>query len=146
MRAIEAASDSLYREKGVSAETSSAAARQNRADALGLVAERALAAGFGENAPVSGTKAERYQVLLHVDSETLSAEGELGQSELEDGTRVSAETSRRLACDGAVVRIGHGSDGSILDAGRKTRTIPPSVRRALEGSRNGTSTWARLTT
>jgi hypothetical protein len=98
-----------------------------------LVAERALAAGFGENAPVSGTKAERYQVLLHVDAETLKEDGSgLGQSELEDGTRVSAETSRRLSCDAALVEIGHGRDGSVLDVGRKTRTIQPSVRRALE--------------
>ena len=91
-----------------------------------------MAVGFGENAPVSGTKAERYQVLLHVDAETLKEDGGLGQSELEDGTRVSAETSRRLACDASVVRIGHASDRSVLDVGRKTRTIPPSVRRALE--------------
>ena len=136
MRAIEAAGDALYREKGlknVSAETSFEDAAHRRADALGLVAERAMAAGFGENAPVSGTKAERYQVLLHVDAETLKEDGTgLGQSELEDGTRVSAETSRRLSCDAAVVEIGHGRDGSVLDVGRKTRTIPPSVRRALE--------------
>jgi hypothetical protein len=134
MRAVEAASDALYHErKNVSAETSFQDAAHRRADALGLVAERALAAGFGENAPVSGTKAERYQVLLHVDAETLKEEGSgLGQSELEDGTRVSAETSRRLSCDAAVVEIGHGRDGSVLDVGRKTRTIPPAVRRALE--------------
>jgi len=134
MRAVEAASDSLYHErKNVSAETSFRDAAHRRADALALVAERALAAGFGENAPVSGTKAERYQVLLHVDEDTLKSDGSgLGQSELEDGTRVSAETSRRLSCDAAVVEIGHDSGGSILDVGRKTRTIPPSVRRALE--------------
>ncbi len=136
MRAVEASSDALYREKGpknVSAETSFQDAAHRRADALGLVAERAMAAGFGESAPVSGTKAERYQVLLHVNAETLKEDGSgLGQSELEDGTRVSAETSRRLSCDAAVVEIGHGRDGSVLDVGRKTRTIPPSVRRALE--------------
>jgi len=74
-------------------ETSSREAARRRADALGLVAERALAAGFGGDgeSPLSGTKAERYQVLLHVDAETLSEEGGLGQSELEDGTRVSYE-------------------------------------------------------
>ena len=135
MRAVEAASDALYREKSpenVSAETSSQESARRRADALSLLAERALAAGFGWSAPVSGTKAERYQVMLHVDSETLRSEGEPGQSELEDGTRVSAETSRRLSCDASVVRIGHGSNGSVLDVGRKTRTIPPAVRRALE--------------
>ena len=138
MRAIEAASDALYREKGVSAETSSEESARLRADALALLAERALAAGFGESAPVSGTKAERYQVLLHVDAETLKSDGSgLGQSELEDGTRVSAETSRRLSCDGAVVGIGHASDGSVLGVGRRTRTIPPAVRRALEARDRG---------
>jgi hypothetical protein len=138
MRAIEAASDSLYREKSVSAETSSQGSARLRADALALLAERALAAGFGESAPVSGTKAERYQVLLHVDADTLKSDGSgLGQSELEDGTRVSAETSRRLACDGAVVGIGHASDGSVLGVGRRTRTIPPAVRRALEARDRG---------
>ena len=140
MRAVEAAGDALYREKSVSAETFSA---QRRADALALVAERALAAGFDSSsdssarAPLSGTRAERYQVHLHVDAETLSEDGGLGQSELEDGTRVSAETSRRLACDASVVRIGHASDGAVLDVGRKTRTIPPAVRRALEARDRG---------
>ena len=140
MRAVEAAGDVLYREKSlknVSAETCFEDAAHRRADALGLVAERALAAGFGESAPVSGTKAERYQVLLHVDGETLKEDGGLGQSELEDGTRVSAETSRRLACDAAVVEIGQAHDGSVLDVGRKTRTIPPAVRRALEARDRG---------
>ncbi|MDP2482029.1 MAG: DUF222 domain-containing protein, partial [Candidatus Palauibacterales bacterium] len=141
MRAVEAAGDALYREKGaksVSYEASPREGARRRADALALVAGRALAAGFDSSAdssaraPLSGTRAERYQVLLHVDTETLSEDGGLGQSELEDGTRVSAETSRRLACDASVVRIGHASDRSVLDVGRKRRTIPPAVRRALE--------------
>ncbi|NIY07538.1 MAG: DUF222 domain-containing protein, partial [Gemmatimonadetes bacterium] len=89
--------------KGATDRESERAARRRRADALGLLAERAMAAGFGgadgRGAPVSGTRAERYQVMLHVDADTLDAEAEPGRSELEDGTRVSAETSRRLACD-----------------------------------------------
>jgi hypothetical protein len=140
MRAVEAAGDALYREKGpkgVSAETSSRESAQRRADALGLVAERALAAGFSDTAPLSGTRAERYQVLLHVDAETLTEDGGPGQSELEDGTRVSAETSRRLSCDASVAEIGHGSDGSVLSVGRKRRTIPPALRRALEARDRG---------
>ena len=145
MRAVEAAGDALYRERGpfaenVSAETSRRAAAQRRADAIGLMAERSLAAGFGANeaeggpdVPLSGTRAERYQVLLHVDSDTLAEEGSgLGRSELEDGTRVSAETSRRLACDASVVPIRHGNGANYLDVGRKTRTVSPALRRALE--------------
>jgi hypothetical protein len=31
-----------------------------------------------------------------------------------------------------VVRVSHAANGSILDVGRKTRTISPALRRALE--------------
>ncbi len=62
------------------------------------------------------------------------------RSEVEPGIRVSAEprsarrrqTSRRLCCDASVVRVAHAPDGSVLDVGRRTRTIPPALRRALE--------------
>ena len=177
MRAIEAASDALYREQASEpahahqyeseddAERGRAAGRR-RADAVALMAECALAAGFGggggdggggdesaggevnragggdggagpdeatKNAvPISGTRAERYQVVLHVDDGTLTAEGEPGQSHLEDGTHVSAETSRRLSCDSGHVIMTHDvGTGSILSVGRKTRTVSPALRRAL---------------
>ena len=162
MRALEMAADAQYRK---TRRSEAMKATQRWADALGLLAERAMAVGFGDadvsaetpggaesdgpeeedasrpaqgcgcrcsDAPVSGSRAERYQVLLHVDAATLSADGEPGRSHLEDGTGVSAETSRRLACDAAVVRIGRGADGSVLDVGRRTRTVPPALRRALE--------------
>ena len=105
---------------------------QRRADAVGLLAERALAAGFTENAPVSGSRAERYQVMLHIEAATLTEDTEPGRSELEDGTRVSAETARRLSCDASRVLVRHNADGSVLDVGRKTRTISPALRRALD--------------
>jgi hypothetical protein len=91
----------------------------------------------GADAPISGCRAERYQVLLHVDPATLSADVEPGRSELEDGTRVSGETSRRLSCDAGLVRVEHGEDGAVLSVGRKTRTVPPAVRRALEARDRG---------
>jgi hypothetical protein len=71
-------------------------------------------------------------VVLHVEAETLDKEAEPGMSELEDGTRVSAETSRRLACDASRVVVRKDREGRILDVGRRTRTIPPALRRALE--------------
>ena len=79
----------------------------------------------------SGTRAERYQVMVHCDAATLAAEGEPGRSDL-DGIRVSAETSRRMACDAAVVAMVHAKDASVVSVGRRTRTIPPHIRRALE--------------
>jgi len=138
MRAVGAASDALYRAEAAGREVQGGAAtevtpEQRRADALGLMAERALSAGFeASESPVSGSRAERYQVVLHVEAGTLEQAGEPGRSEMEDGTRVSAETSRRLACDASVVEVRHGRGGDILDVGRRTRTIPPAIRRALE--------------
>ncbi|HSW28645.1 MAG TPA: DUF222 domain-containing protein [Longimicrobiales bacterium] len=131
MRAIEAAGDALYRQ------APDVEPAQRRADAVGLLAERAMAAGFGDgDAPLSGSRAERYQVVLHVSAETRSDGFALG-AELDDGTRVSAETSRRLACDAGLVAIGHAPDGAVLDVGRRTRTVPPAIRRALEARDRG---------
>ena len=45
--------------------------------------------------------------------------------------RVSAETARRLACEASTVRMVH-RNGEILSVGRKTRAVPPPIRRALE--------------
>jgi hypothetical protein len=99
---------------------------------------RNVSAETSRRIPVSGTRAERYQVVLHVDSESLTKAGSgLGRSELEDGTRVSAETSRRLACDASVVQIRHGNGANALDVGRKTRTVSPTLRRALEARDRG---------
>jgi hypothetical protein len=221
MKAVEAASDALWREERervpellTDAERTRAAARR-RADALGLIAERALQVGFGggaaaaggeggacegggedaqgddgrrndapsddgrrddgrnddnrrigaggddgprddagsddgrridprgrdgrrDDAPISGSRAERYQIMLHVEP---------GGATLDDGTRLSHETSLRLACDAAVVKIVHAPGSRppsangvrpaherprILDVGRRTRTIPPALRRALD--------------
>src|ERR1700724_1775883 len=100
---------------------------QRRADALGLVAESALASGLDP-----GSRGDRYQVVVHVDAEVLAPGGEGGASWLPDGTHVSAETSRRLACDSARVVMRHAADGRVLDVGRRTRAISPGLRRALE--------------
>ncbi len=47
------------------------------------------------------------------------------------GIHISAETARRLACDAATVSMRHGPGGEILNVGRRTRTISPALRRAL---------------
>jgi hypothetical protein len=45
---------------------------------------------------------------------------------------VSAETSRRLACDASRVVMRHDPDGRVTEIGARTRTIPPALRRALQ--------------
>ena len=122
-RALEAAADRLYHE---SEDKSEVSAGQRRADALGLLAESALAGDLDR-----GTAGDRYQVVLHVDETVLGDDAEDGQSALEDGVHVPAETARRMACDASRVVMRHGRDGTVLDVGRKTRTIPPAIRRAL---------------
>src|SRR5439155_1378839 len=96
------------------------------AKALGRGAEAALHHGIDP-----GTPAERYQVVVHVDAPVLADPDAPGQSILEDGTHVSAETSRRLACDASRVLMRHGPDGRAVEVGARTRTIPPALRRAL---------------
>jgi hypothetical protein len=103
---------------------------QRRADALGLLAEVALSGDLDR-----GSAGDRYQVMLHVELPTGVAAGEglCGTLEVDHGAvDVSAETSRRVSCDASVVPIRHSADGDVLDIGRKTRTVPPSIRRALE--------------
>jgi hypothetical protein len=127
LRSLDAAGEKLYADRRGKRDAAGddSTAEQRRADALGLVAESALAGGLDP-----GTRGDRYQVVVHVDAEALPAGSERGGSALEDGQHVAAETSRRLACDSAKVVMTHG-DGSVLDVGRRTRTVPPALRRAL---------------
>ncbi|MGE0786637.1 MAG: DUF222 domain-containing protein [Sandaracinaceae bacterium] len=50
---------------------------------------------------------------------------------LDDGTRLSAETFRRLACDCSMIGVALDADGDPLDVGRRTRSIPPALWRAI---------------
>jgi hypothetical protein len=77
-------------------------------------------------------RSERYLVVLHVDEATLSEGADPGRSELEDGTRVSAESVRRLACDAGVLPVVDGRDGDAPRVHGKTRAVPLRLRRALE--------------
>jgi len=69
--------------------------------------------------------------VVYVDAPALADPNQPRQSILEDGTHVSAETSRRLACDASRVVMRHDEDGRLPEIGARTRTIPPALRRAL---------------
>jgi hypothetical protein len=99
---------------------------QLQADALALIAETALHHGMDP-----GAAGERYQVVVHVDAAVLADADAPGQSVIEPGARVSAETSQRLACDASRVVMRHDANGNITEVGARTRTIPPALRRAL---------------
>src|SRR5262249_20518383 len=99
---------------------------QQQADALALLTETALHQGLDPGHP-----GEHYQVVVHVDAPVLADPEQPGQSVLESGTRVSAETSQRLACDASRV-MRQDADGRITEVGARTRTFPPALRRALQ--------------
>ena len=81
---------------------------QQPADALALLAETALHHGIDP-----GTPGERYQVVVHVDAEILADGDASGQSVLEDGARVPAGTSQRLACDASRVVMRHDPGDAV---------------------------------
>ncbi|MBX5461740.1 MAG: DUF222 domain-containing protein [Steroidobacteraceae bacterium] len=102
-----------------------------RADALGVLAE-----SFLKHGAQSLSGGERQQIIVHVDATTLR-DGTAGRCEIEHGPSLPAETARRLACDSAVVRLLEDKDGEPLNVGRRTRSIPPALRRALQARDRG---------
>jgi len=104
---------------------------QRRADALATIAE-----SFLKHGPEALTGGERQQIIVHVDEATLRNRAS-GRCEIEDGPSIAAETARRLACDASVVEIVEDERGDPLDIGRRTRTIPPAIRRALQSRDRG---------
>lgn len=103
-------------------------AGMRRADALVALAKGAVASEGGS----AGTP----EIVVHVDAATLASEEVVERAELVDGPTLAPETVRRLGCDGAVVRIVE-RDGRPLTVGRRTRTIPPALRRALRSRDEG---------
>ena len=208
LRAVEAAMEQVP----ASADGDEPTTAQRRSDALGLVAESALAGGLDP-----GNPADRFQVTVHVQADALPA-----REPAEAGLRVAAETrevspassepvapaaprvaaemrvvspapsepvaqtanlgaeqatiaashisaetfevsepafervapetdldaglavieqagglhlgkeaARRVACDAGIVVLRHAADGQVLDVGRRSRTVPSAMRRAL---------------
>jgi hypothetical protein len=117
-----------------------------QADALVALAKAYLAGGPRANesqaddasaapqaaAAAAVSAADHYQVIVHVDEASLRVGGGLrggtGRSDL------PLETVKRLTCDGSVVEVVESVDGAPLTVGRKQRTVPTAMKRAL---------WAR---
>jgi hypothetical protein len=87
----------------------------------------AMARGYltGQSEVSAGTS-ENYQVTVHVDRTALTeGRGRAG---------LPIESVRRLACDAETVVIVEDDQGQPLSVGRKTRSVPTAIKRAL---------WAR---
>ena len=108
----------------------------NRADGAVALAETALGGRLGGGDGGGGGGGEPasvrppVEVVVHVQAADLE-----GRTELGDG--VSAEVARRLLCDAGVVPMLEDEQGKTIDVGRKTRTIPAALRRALEARDGG---------
>jgi hypothetical protein len=129
MKALDLAID----QEDVTAETSSPreSFSARRAHAIAEMAESYLT-----NGPTSSSMADRYQVMVHVTAETSDA-AEATNNYLEHGPHVAAETSRRIACDSSISILHEDQDGQPLSIGRKSRVIPPAMRRALRARDEG---------
>ena len=136
LKTLEAGVEQVNVEQSCPDEDVSMAAK--RADALLMIAEIHLS-NLGKSAVLSNT-ADRYQVVISVPAETL-LEDTLSSTEpekhpcFEPGPPIAVDTARRLTCDAALIPMLEsafgGNKGEPLNIGRKTRTIPPAIRRAL---------------
>jgi len=141
-KALQTAVEAVRESKEVTAETPLQIPSDVwKADALRLMAETFLDHRGEETG--AGSAADRLQVVVHIDQAILSeqqAAAEAGaphRCELEDGPALALDTARRLACDASVVGIVEGEEGEPLDIGRKTRSIPPAIARALRARDGG---------
>jgi len=104
---------------------------QRRADALARVAEGFLGGETGTNG------GERSTIHVHTDLDTLRRDGEGAESHLDSGAHISAETSRRFSCDCGVVHWQESESEDYMNIGRRSRSIPPAIRRALKRRDHG---------
>jgi hypothetical protein len=104
-----------------------------RADAVVRMSEHCLS---GKSASNAGN----FVINLHTDIETLKVAGSGAESTMENAGegagKVPAETSRRIACDAGLIHWldnkGKPHKVETLGIGRKSRTVPPAIRRALQ--------------
>ena len=116
---------------------------QKRVDALLALAEQAMNTIEEGLQPLSS--ADKYQVVIHIEGSS----GRGIERSNEHGTELSHEqqcsiwsgshhlplspaTARRLCCDASLVPVLEDTSGNVLNIGRKTRSISPSIRRALQ--------------
>lgn len=121
----------------VSAETSNSAAPFDRADALVELAQGYLRGDRPDRAPIElvvSVPAETLRRPLAVTTDAVTAPEAPDPCDvacLADGTCISAAAARRLACDCGVVDVAEDEHGVPLSVGRKRRTVPGSMKRAL---------------
>lgn len=142
LKAIEAAVETLELDQIPTEDVSAETSRLNtcvkprhtgnrRADALVSMAESLL-----EHRTSSSSCSDRYQVVVHVDKQVLAQEIESkndGNPDcfIENESALPVATVRRISCDCKVLASLHDG-GEPLSIGRRSRTIPAAIGRALK--------------
>lgn len=98
---------------------------QRNTDALAAVAEASLSS----LASGTSTGGDRYQVVVHLDAN--------GRRELEQGSTLGVAAARRVLCDASIVSLVEADGVPVSAGGRRSRTIPAALRRALRGRDRG---------
>jgi len=115
---------------------------QRRADALIALSEHYLATAHNAstNTPTSAStntltalkSAERCQLILHIQA----GDQNIHPANL-DGQWLTPSAARRMACDAGLLIVEEDEAGNVLNIGRKSRTIPAAMSRALAIRDNG---------
>lgn len=99
---------------------------QRRADALSSMAQDSLTGSTGE-----GPDPITHLASVFIDAEALAGtNGEAG-GELDVGPRIGPQVLQELLCTGSIELIKRSGVGKFLGVGRKSRVIPPALRRAV---------------
>jgi hypothetical protein len=134
MKALEAmitAQNPPVTQDDVSASLSEKTFPQKRVDALLALTEQAMSTMEEGLQPLSS--ADKYQVVIHIERGNERSHEQ--HCSIESGAHhlpLSPATARRLCCDASLVPVLEDSSGNVLNVGRKTRAIPPAIRRALQ--------------
>ena len=117
---------------------------QRRADALVMMAEHYLCSAATDGVSLSSLKGfERCQLVVHVHQAALTPVEGTEKSTVKgtentiqpdanlDGRWIDQNAALRLACDASVLLVEQDDVGNVLDIGRRSRTIPAAMARAL---------------
>jgi len=113
---------------------------KRRADALTTMAEHFIASNTNNEGIKTLAGHERCQIMLHVDIKTLQNHANCTTQHenhanhhcnLDNRQWLSPETAKRLSCDASLVTVLEDDKGKVLNIGRRSRTIPPAIVKAL---------------
>jgi hypothetical protein len=117
---------------------------ENLADALVQICADYLSARAG-----AADNRDTYQVIIHAGARAVTRAEPAGSAgvsaetppfwhpahpdrcHLDDGPAISPATLALIGCDATISTMIHDLSGAVIDVGRRTRKIPPALRRAL---------------